>query len=102
MLTIGGGEAPLIRFCRAIKPPNTVAVLAQDASTTFAPGADAPAHSASSAASPSSPLTPELLQVAPPVASFCENDPPDSPKAVRNVVTSDTFFRSVSSITTMV
>src|ERR1700733_3903244 len=64
-LIIGGGLALSSRFCAAWKAPKLVAVSAQDASSTLASGAIAPAHSASSAASPSSPFLPGSLQPGP-------------------------------------
>ena len=61
MLTTGGGFALLTRFSRAMSPPNVVAVSLQEASSIAAPGAVAPAHSASSAGlALSAPLTPEF------------------------------------------
>ena len=66
MLTIAGGVPDsLSRFCSAMNPPKLVLVSAHDASSIAALGAAALAHSTSIAASPSSPLTPGLVQVPP-------------------------------------
>src|SRR5215469_8483021 len=95
MLTMLGGFFPFTRFCSAICPPKVVCVPAPEASTIAAPGADALAHSASSAASPSSPFaTPGSLQLFAPLAGagctvvrlpdvYCDN-----PNTDRNAVQS--------------
>ena len=64
MLTRAGGVLlSFNRFCRAIKPPNVVAVSLHEASTMAALGAAALEYSASRIASLSSPFTPGLEQL---------------------------------------
>src|SRR5215468_355439 len=92
MLTIAGGVAPLIRFSRAISPPNVVLVSAQAAIWIAALGAAALAHSASRMASASfGAKTPGALQLLVPLdGDGCtdEKDAPEydaNPKADRKV-----------------
>src|ERR1035437_1992028 len=91
----GGGGGEVSMFCMAIKPPKLVFVSAQVATTIAAPGADALAHSMSTAASPSSPFTPGSAQL-PPLKGFddgggwtCESEPLGNlvsrPKAARKL-----------------
>jgi len=56
MLTMEGGALVLTMLLSAINPPKVARVLAQAATSMAASGAAALAHSASRAASPSSPL----------------------------------------------
>src|SRR5580704_9639764 len=95
-----------------MKPPKLVLVSAHAARTIAALGADAVAHSTSTAASPSSPLTPGSSQ-APPFKGFldgcgwiCVSVPCgnffDRPKVLRNACQSSVVYRFVSSTTTTV
>ena len=105
---LAGGAPLLIKFCRAINPPNVVLVSAQAAIWMAAPGAAALAHSASRMASASfGAKTPGALQLLVPLAGTgCtdENEAPeyeDRPSTDRNVFQSFAVKTSVSSIRVM-
>src|SRR5579859_4241003 len=109
MLTIDGGLLEASMFCKAIRPPNVVRVLAQAATRMAASGAAALAHSASRIASPSSPApNPGVLQLLAPLAGCgwtVAKDPDvycDRPNVVRKVVQSAELKSTASSITAMV
>src|SRR6516162_1720207 len=110
MLMIAGGWLlALIRFSKAIRPPNVVAVSAQVAISMAALGAAALDHSASRIASASFPATtPGLLQLLVPLggAGYATEKEPDvkleRPRVERKVFQSTALYTSVSSITTMV
>src|SRR5262249_61446702 len=105
MLTMEGATLPLIRFCKAMRPPKVVLVSAQAAIWIDAPGAAALAHSASRIASASfGAKTPGGLQLFVPLeGAGCteEKDAPeyeDKPKVGRNVFQSFAVYTSVSSM----
>src|SRR5579872_4958977 len=92
MLTMGGGvPVAFNKFCRAMNPPKLVCVSAQAASMMVALGAPALAHSTSTAASESAPLTPGSAQLLGPLPAgcTCSRDPSgyadESPKPERKV-----------------
>src|SRR5580693_3778861 len=110
MLTIAGGPLlALIRFWRAMRPPNVVAVSAQAAISMAALGAAALAHSASRIASASlGATTPGARQLFVPLEGAGCTDVKEAevyverPNVDRNLVQSEAAKTSVSSISTMV